>query len=381
MIYFDNCSTSFPKAPGVGMAMMKFIEEGAVNVNRGTYKKAYDVENIVYETRVMLCKLFKFDKPSNVIFTPSITYSLNYFIKGFLKKGDHVIVSSLEHNAVIRPLTQMKDLGIEYSLVKGDVNGNIEAEGFREELRDNTKAIIVLHGSNVSGNILPIRQIGEMIKDTSIAFVVDTAQTAGVIDIDMRDNYIDFLAFTGHKGLMGPQGIGGFIVRDEIAKEIDPVITGGTGSSSDSVYVPEFLPDRFESGTLNIPGIVGLNVALKYLNEIGIDKICEKELKLTSYFIKKVKNIDGVKIVGQQKLENRVAVVSLDFKGLDNASVAFELDNVYNISTRVGLHCAPEAHKTLGTYPQGTVRFSFGYTNTKEEIDLCIEAIKKICEY
>lgn len=381
MIYFDNCSTSFPKAPGVGTAMMKFIEEGAVNVNRGTYKKAYDVENIVYETRVMLCKLFKFDKPSNVIFTPSITYSLNYFIKGFLRKGDHVIVSSLEHNAVIRPLTQMKDLGIEYSLVKGDVNGNIEAEGFREELRDNTKAIIVLHGSNVSGNILPIKEIGEMIKDTSIAFVVDTAQTAGVIDIDMRDNYIDFLAFTGHKGLMGPQGIGGFIVRDEIATEIDPVITGGTGSSSDSVYVPEFLPDRFESGTLNIPGIVGLNVALKYLNEIGIDKICEKELKLTSYFIKKVKNIDGVKIVGQQKLENRVAVVSLDFKGLDNASVAFELDNVYNISTRVGLHCAPEAHKTLGTYPQGTVRFSFGYTNTKEEIDLCIEAIKKICEY
>lgn len=381
MIYFDNCSTSFPKAPGVGTAMMKFIEEGAVNVNRGIYKTAYDVENIVYETRVMLCDLFKFDKPSNVIFTPSITYSLNYFIKGFLRKGDHVIVSSLEHNAVIRPLTQMKDLGVEYSLVKGDVNGNIEVEGFREELRDNTKAIIVLHGSNVSGNILPIRQIGEMIKDTSIAFVVDTAQTAGVIDIDMRDNYIDFLAFTGHKGLMGPQGIGGFIVRDEIAKEIDPVITGGTGSSSDSVYVPEFLPDRFESGTLNIPGIVGLNVALKYLNEIGIDKICEKELKLTSYFIKKVKNIDGVKIVGQQKLENRVAVVSLDFKGLDNASVAFELDNVYNISTRVGLHCAPEAHKTLGTYPQGTVRFSFGYTNTKEEIDLCIEAIKKICEY
>ncbi|MDU1413315.1 MAG: aminotransferase class V-fold PLP-dependent enzyme [Clostridium sp.] len=381
MIYFDNCSTSFPKAPGVGMAMMKFIEEGAVNVNRGTYKKAYDVENIVYETRVMLCKLFKFDKPSNVIFTPSITYSLNYFIKGFLKKGDHVIVSSLEHNAVIRPLTQMKDLGIEYSLVKGDMNGNIEAEGFREELRDNTKAIIVLHGSNVSGNILPIRQIGEMIKDTSIAFVVDTAQTAGVIDIDMRDNYIDFLAFTGHKGLMGPQGIGGFIVRDEIAKEIDPVITGGTGSSSDSAYVPQFLPDRFESGTLNIPGIVGLNVALKYLNKIGIEKIYEKELELTSYFIEKIRNIDGVKVVGEQKLENRVAVVSLDFNGLDNASVAFELDNVYNISTRVGLHCAPEAHKTLGTYPQGTVRFSFGYTNTKEEIDLCIEAIKKICEY
>ena len=381
MIYFDNCSTSFPKAPGVGMAMMKFIEEGAVNVNRGIYRKAYDVENIVYDTRVMLCDLFKFDKPSNVIFTPSITYSLNYFIKGFLRKGDHVIVSSLEHNAVIRPLTQMKDLGVEYSLVKGDVNGNIKVEGFREKLRDNTKAIIVLHGSNVSGNILPIKEIGEMIKDTSITFVVDTAQTAGVIDIDMRDNYIDFLAFTGHKGLMGPQGIGGFIVRDELAKEIVPVITGGTGSSSDSAYVPEFLPDRFESGTLNIPGIVGLNVALKYLNEIGIDKIYEKELKLTSYFIKKVRNIDGVNIVGEQKLENRVAVVSLDFKGIDNASVAFELDSTYNISTRVGLHCAPEAHKTLGTYPQGTVRFSFGYTNTKEEVDLCIEAIKKICEY
>lgn len=381
MIYFDNCSTSFPKAPGVGTAMMKFIEEGAVNVNRGIYRKAYDVENIVYDTRVMLCDLFKFDKPSNVIFTPSITYSLNYFIKGFLRKGDHVIVSSLEHNAVIRPLTQMKDLGVEYSLVKGDVNGNIKVEGFREKLRDNTKAIIVLHGSNVSGNILPIKEIGEMIKDTSITFVVDTAQTAGVIDIDMRDNYIDFLAFTGHKGLMGPQGIGGFIVRDELAKEIVPVITGGTGSSSDSAYVPEFLPDRFESGTLNIPGIVGLNVALKYLNEIGIDKIYEKELKLTSYFIKKVRNIDGVNIVGEQKLENRVAVVSLDFKGLDNASVAFELDSTYNISTRVGLHCAPEAHKTLGTYPQGTVRFSFGYTNTKEEVDLCIEAIKKICEY
>ena len=377
-IYFDNSSTSFPKAPNVGRAMGEFIENGAFNINRGSYEGAYEAGSAVLDTREMLKDLFNCPNSKNVVFTPSVTYSLNFFIKGFLKPGDHVLVTSVEHNAVMRPLVQMEKLGVEFDAVPCDEEGGVTADDFREYIKENTKAIITTHASNVCGTIIPIEEIGALCKEKGLVYAVDTAQTAGILNIDMQKANIDFLAFTGHKGLLGPQGIGGFIASDKLEGLIDPVISGGTGSLSDSEEIPDFLPDRFESGTLNLPGIIGLHQALVYLKEAGIDNMRNEKMEITKYFLDQVKEIDGVKVAGKKTVEGRLGVVSIDFEGFDNSIVSFYLSSKYKIMTRVGMHCAPRAHKTLKTFPQGTVRFSFSHFNTKEEVDVCIDAIKTI---
>ena len=377
-IYFDNSSTSLPKAPNVGRAMGEFIENGAFNINRGSYEGAYEAGSAVLDTREMLKDLFNAPDSKNVVFTPSVTYSLNYFIKGFLKPNDHVLVTSVEHNAVMRPLVQMKELGLEFDVVPCDEEGSITADDFRKYIKENTKAIITTHASNVCGTIIPIEEIGALCKEKGLVYAVDTAQTAGILNIDMQKANIDFLAFTGHKGLLGPQGIGGFIASDKLEGLIDPVISGGTGSLSDSEEIPDFLPDRFESGTLNLPGIIGLHQALVYLKEAGIDNMRNEKMEITKYFLDQVKEIDGVKVAGKKTVEGRLGVVSIDFEGFDNSIVSFYLSSKYKIMTRVGMHCAPRAHKTLKTFPQGTVRFSFSHFNTKEEVDVCIDAIKTI---
>lgn len=374
MIYFDNGSTSFPKAPGVAEAVGEFLQNGAFNINRGNYQEAYDLEEKVLETREMLLSLFHAEKHAEVIFTPGITYSLNYFIKGFLKLGSHVLVSGMEHNAVVRPLKQLEEEGIEWEIVAADGKGKVKAADFAGAIKENTRAVIVNHASNVCGTVAPIREIGKICREKGVVFVVDTAQSAGTLDIDFENDFIDFLAFTGHKGLLGPQGIGGFLIRKELAERITPLIAGGTGSISDQLEMPVFLPDRFESGTMNLPGIIGLHAALKYLQEKGIEKIHEKKMELTAYFLNQVKEFSEIRIVGIPENEGRVAVVSLDFLGRDNGMVAFDLEDMYGIMTRVGLHCAPVAHQMLGTYPQGTVRFAFSTWNTQEEIDVCIRA-------
>ena len=377
-IYFDNSSTSFPKAPNVGRAMGEFIENGAFNINRGSYEGAYEAGSAVLDTREMLKDLFNCPNSKNVVFTPSVTYSLNFFIKGFLKPGDHVLVTSVEHNAVMRPLVQMAKLGVEFDAVPCDKEGGVTADDFRAYIKENTKAIITTHASNVCGTIIPIEEIGALCKEKGLVYAVDTAQTAGILNIDMQKANIDFLAFTGHKGLLGPQGIGGFIASDKLEGLIDPVISGGTGSLSDSEEIPDFLPDRFESGTLNLPGIIGLHQALVYLKEAGIDNMRNEKMEITKYFLDQVKEIDGVKVAGKKTVEGRLGVVSIDFEGFDNSIVSFYLSSKYKIMTRVGMHCAPRAHKTLKTFPQGTVRFSFSHFNTKEEVDICINAIKTI---
>ena len=377
-IYFDNSSTSFPKAPNVGRAMGEFIENGAFNINRGSYEGAYEAGSAVLDTREMLKDLFNCPNSKNVVFTPSVTYSLNFFIKGFLKPGDHVLVTSVEHNAVMRPLVQMEKLGVEFDAVPCDEEGGVTADDFRAYIKENTKAIITTHASNVCGTIIPIEEIGALCKEKGLVYAVDTAQTAGILNIDMQKANIDFLAFTGHKGLLGPQGIGGFIASDKLEGLIDPVISGGTGSLSDSKEIPDFLPDRFESGTLNLPGIIGLHQALVYLKEAGIDNMRKEKMEITKYFLDQVKEIDGVKVAGKKTVEGRLGVVSIDFEGFDNSIVSFYLSSKYKIMTRVGMHCAPRAHKTLKTFPQGTVRFSFSHFNTKEEVDVCIDAIKTI---
>ena len=377
-IYFDNSSTSFPKAPNVGRAMGEFIENGAFNINRGSYEGAYEAGSAVLDTREMLKDLFNCPNSKNVVFTPSVTYSLNFFIKGFLKPGDHVLVTSVEHNAVMRPLVQMEKLGVEFDAVPCDEEGGVTADDFRAYIKENTKAIITTHASNVCGTIIPIEEIGALCKEKGLVYAVDTAQTAGILNIDMQKANIDFLAFTGHKGLLGPQGIGGFIASDKLEGLIDPVISGGTGSLSDSEEIPDFLPDRFESGTLNLPGIIGLHQALVYLKEAGIDNMRNEKMEIPKYFLDQVKEIDGVKVAGKKTVEGRLGVVSIDFEGFDNSIVSFYLSSKYKIMTRVGMHCAPRAHKTLKTFPQGTVRFSFSHFNTKEEVDVCIDSIKTI---
>ena len=377
-IYFDNSSTSFPKAPNVGRAMGEFIENGAFNINRGSYEGAYEAGSAVLDTREMLKDLFNCPNSKNVVFTPSVTYSLNFFIKGFLKPGDHVLVTSVEHNAVMRPLVQMEKLGVEFDAVPCDEEGGVTADDFRAYIKENTKAIITTHASNVCGTIIPIEEIGALCKEKGLVYAVDTAQTAGILNIDMQKANIDFLAFTGHKGLLGPQGIGGFIASDKLEGLIDPVISGGTGSLSDSEEIPDFLPDRFESGTLNLPGIIGLHQALVYLKEAGIDNMRNEKMEITKYFLDQVKKIEGVRIAGKKTVEGRLGVVSIDFEGFDNSIVSFYLSSKYKIMTRVGMHCAPRAHKTLKTFPQGTVRFSFSHFNTKEEVDVCIDSIKTI---
>lgn len=378
-IYLDNACTSYPKPPSVITAMTDYMTQYGTNINRSSYGPAYELESIVFETRLGLSKLFEYDNVKNVIFTANVTTSLNMVLKGLLQKGDHVLVSSMEHNAVMRPLVQLQDHGITFSRIPCTTEGEIlldEAEGL---LQPSTRAVIMTHASNVCGTVMPLAKIGKFCKAHGLLFIVDTAQTAGTLPISIAKCHIDALCFTGHKGLLGPQGIGGFIVTDAAAQAMTPLIAGGTGSLSHVETMPSFMPDKFESGTLNLPGIVGLHAALKTIDVIGIDAIHQKEMALTARFLQGLQQIDDMQIVGKKTIENRVAVVSVTSKTRDDSEIAYALERDYGILTRVGLHCAPAAHRTLGTYPKGTIRFSFGYATTEEEIDTALEALEAIC--
>jgi cysteine desulfurase family protein len=377
-VYLDNGSTSFPKAPGVGQAVMEYIEKTGCNINRGGYQSAYSAAEIVLDTREKLCKLFNTRNSKNVIFTPSVTYSLNFIIKGLLKPKDHIIVTSMEHNAVMRPLAQMKRKGLEVSVAQCNEKGELNPKIMEQFIKENTKAIIMLHASNVCGTLLPAQSVGNICEKHSLKFILDTAQTAGVFNVDAQSMKIDAVAFTGHKSLLGPHGIGGFIVTDEMAEMMEPIICGGTGSISDEENMPSFLPDKFEAGTMNLPGIIGLHAALEYIEKTEIDNIRKREMELTKLFIDRIKNMEGIQIVGKEDTENRAAIVSLNFIKKDNAEISFLLDRDYGIMTRCGLHCAPRAHKTLKTFPQGTVRFAFGHMNADEEVLYAADAIHKL---
>ena len=377
-IYLDNASTTFPKAPNVANAMANYITNYGININRGSYALAYDVEDIIYTTRQRLNTLFNGHDPSHVIFTQNVTMSLNMVIKGLLKAGDHVLVSSMEHNAVMRPLTQLLDKGITFDTIPCDSTGSIQMDSIEPLIRPNTVAMIINHASNVCGTIQPLELIGPICKAHNLQYIVDAAQTAGVIPIDVKACHIDALCFTGHKGLLGPQGIGGIILTKEMAQNLTPLIAGGTGSFSHLETMPTHMPDAFESGTLNLPGIIGLNEGLSYIESQGMENIHNHELALTQAFLEGLQSIDGINIVGKQNIQDRTAVVSITIDSMDPASIAYELESTYHIMTRVGLHCAPRAHQTLGTYPEGTVRFSFGYANTLEDVEAALSALNTI---
>ena len=377
-IYLDNASTTFPKAPTVATAMSDYITNRGININRGSYALAYDVEDIIYTTRQRLHPLFNGHDPAHVIFTQNVTMSLNMVIKGLLKAGDHVLVSSMEHNAVMRPLTQLLDKGITFDTIPCDSTGSIQMDSIEPLIRPNTVALIINHASNVCGTIQPLESIGPICKAHNLQFIVDAAQTAGVIPIDVKACHIDALCFTGHKGLLGPQGIGGIILTKEMAQNLTPLIAGGTGSFSHLETMPTHMPDAFESGTLNLPGIIGLNEGLAYIESQGMENIHNHELALTQAFLEGLQSIDGINIVGKQNIQDRTAVVSITIDGMDPANIAYELESTYHIMTRVGLHCAPRAHQTLRTYPEGTVRFSFGYANTHKDVESALSALHKI---
>lgn len=383
-IYLDQASTSFPKAPGVAQAMMDYLTMNGVSVNRGCYSSAYSAEEVIYETRQLLAELFHFSKCKNVIFTPNVTTSLNFILKGFLKPGDHILVSAMEHNAVMRPVVQLASSGISFDRIPCRTDGSMILEKVEELIRPETKAIVTLHASNVCGTRMPLDALGEICQRHQLYFVVDSAQTAGIVPINMDKMHIDALAFTGHKGLRGPQGTGGFLVSQELAEQMEPLISGGTGSVSHTEEIPDFMPDRFESGTPNLPGIYGLHEALLYLKTHSLQAINEKELSLTGYFLEQLQALDDtgrhIRIIGKKDLTDRNAVVSIQTPEIDMSQVAWQLDNEYGVMTRVGLHCAPNAHKTLGTYPAGTIRFSFGPENTKNELDFAIQGLKKILD-
>ena len=377
-IYLDNASTSFPKAPGVAEAMYDYVKNCGCNVSRGGYDEAYQAEEAVLDARQRLTRLFHGPDCRNVAFTKNITESLNVLLKGLLHTGGHVLVSAMEHNAVMRPLQQLAAQGVAFDRVPCKPDGSLCTEELEKLLRPETRAVVMLHGSNVCGTLLPAAEVGAFCHAHGLLFILDTAQTAGAFPIDMEAMHIDALAFTGHKGLLGPQGIGGFLLRPELAGQMEPLLSGGTGSVSHLETVPPFMPDRFEAGTLNLPGIMGLRAALIWLEEQGIDAIRRHELALTRQFLAGLRDIPRLRAVGRQDTENRAAVVSVAAEGIDPAFLADALGREYGVLTRVGLHCAPNAHKTLGTYPTGTVRFSFGPWNTAQQVDAALAALREL---
>ncbi len=382
-IYLDNGATSFPKPREVADAVYEYMTSVGTNINRGGYQAAYDLEGIVYETREMLTDMFNGPDCKNVVFTKNITESLNVVLKGFLKPGDHILCSSMEHNAVMRPLVQLEKQGIRFDRIPGNRFGELDLGAVEGMIRPETVAIVMTHASNLVGTVNPIGEVGRICRARGLKFIVDCAQTAGMLPIDMKEMCIDALCFTGHKSLLGPQGIGGFILDDDMVGRIDPLLSGGTGSISHTEEIPDFMPDRFEPGTMNLPGIVGLHASLEWIRSKGLDAIAAHELGLTQRFLDGLKPLEDagkLRIIGLRGTGGRTGVVSIQTLTTDCADTAFRLDFEYGIMTRVGLHCAPNAHKTLGTYPTGTIRFSFGYFNTEEEIDTAIRALTEICE-
>ena len=377
-IYLDNAATSFPKPEGVSTAMKTYLDQVGATINRSVYGSAQDAGLVTLQLRQRLKKLFHFPEAvTHVILTPGATWGLNMAIKGFLKKGDHCIVSSMEHNAVMRPLLQLP--GVEFDRIPCNREGLLNPADVEKLIRPNTRLLVMAHGSNVCGSVQDARAVGEICRKHGIAFVLDAAQTAGHYPVDFEAFGLSALCVPGHKGLLGPSGIGALLMTDAFAKTLDPIVAGGTGSASDSEYLPDYLPDRFESGTPNLPGIYGWEAALQYVETRGVEALRTHEMALCQRFLEGLSSIEGVALCGTKDLNRRVGVVSVDFLHKDNAEAAFELELDYGILTRCGLHCAPSAHKTLDTFPRGTVRFSIGFSSTEADVDAALCAIRSIC--
>ena len=377
MIYLDNAATTRIKPKVVVEAVAEALTTLG-NAERGTHSASLGASRTVFSTRMKLAKFFNAEGPSNIVFTMNATESLNIAIKGILKKGDAVITTCLEHNSVLRPLYQLRDEGVELSFVSADKFGRPNYEEFESLIKPNTKAIISTAGSNLTGNLVDIKRVGEIAKKHGLIFVVDASQTAGVFPIDVKELNIDILCFTGHKGLLGPQGTGGMYVRDGV--EVKPYLSGGTGVQTYNEHQPVEMPTRLEAGTLNGHGLAGLDAAIDYINEFGMQTIHDKEMSLMWRFYNGVKEIEGVKIYGDFDVKDRCPIVSINLSDYESGAVSDELANRFEIAARPGGHCAPLMHKALGTVDQGAVRFSFSHFNTEEEVDTAINAVRTLTE-
>ena len=377
-VYLDNAATSFPKPPTVGARMREYVDEVGASVNRGSYQAAQQAELVTLRLRQRLCALFRFADPAHVILTPGNTWGLNMLLLGALRPGDHVLVSAMEHNAVMRPLTQLAKHGVAFDRIPCDAEGRLQADRIETMLRLNTRLVLLAHASNVSGTVQDAAAVGEICAARGIAFALDAAQTAGHIPLDFTALHLSALSVPAHKGLMGPQGIGALLLRPDFAETIEPLVSGGTGSVSDSEDIPLYLPDRFEPGTPNLPGIYGWEAALEYLEGITVEAVAAHDRALSERLLAGLRDMPSVVLVGLYTAEGRVGVFSLDFPGKDNAEIAARLEEEFGILTRCGLHCAPSAHRTLGTFPRGTVRLSLGWFNTEADIDRALRAIKAV---
>lgn len=379
-VYLDNASTTFPKPKIVTDSIYEYLTNIGGNANRSTSSNSLASNKEVLMARQKIADFFNFDKIENVIFTNNITTSLNILIKGILKKGDHVLTSSIEHNSVIRPLISCKEsIGIDLEFVKANKNSFINPSDFEAKIKPNTKLIVLTHASNVTGCIQPIKEIGAICKKHNIFFIIDTAQSAGTVKIDFNEVNASALAFTGHKSLLGPQGIGGFIISDKFNEACSTFIEGGTGSLSHDIYQPTFLPDKFESGTLNIPGIVGLSRGIDFINEIGLENIKSHNTNLYKKLVSGLLEL-GYTVYGDLSCNNSTTSISFNLENVDPSELSFYLDS-NGISNRSGLHCAPKTHETIGTFPLGSVRLSISYFNTNEEIEYVLKILNDAKKY
>lgn len=376
-VYLDNAATSFPKPPAVAQAMLRYMTEVGASVNRGAYASALDTGMTALLLREGLCRLFRHSDPTHCILTGGNTMGLNMALRGWLRPGDHCLTSGMEHNAVMRPLRDLAEQGVAYDRVPCDAEGRLDPLDLLRLIRPNTRLVVMAHASNVGGGVQDIPAVGKICRERGIPLLLDAAQTAGHWEIDFEGWGLSALSVPGHKGLMGPSGIGALLLSPEFAGNLVPIVTGGTGSASDSERQPTCMPDRFESGTPNLPGIYGLRAAVDFILETGVETLRRREEELTSQFLAELRGVPDIRLAGPWTLENRTGVISVDFSGQDNAEAAFRLEQDYGVLTRCGLHCAPAAHKTLGTFPQGTVRFSPGWYTTAEEIAAAAAAVRE----
>ncbi|MFC1716784.1 aminotransferase class V-fold PLP-dependent enzyme [Candidatus Poribacteria bacterium] len=377
-VYLDNAATSYPKPEEVYEAVGHFMREIGVSSGRGAYRKALRADRIIYEARKSLAELFNIKDSKQIVFASNATEALNLAIKGILSQDDHVITSQMEHNAVWRPLKRLeREHGIEITQIPCLPDGSLENPDLvKAAIRSNTSLAVFTHASNVSGTIMPIAEIGEICSEVGVPLLVDSAQTAGAFTVDVEAMKIDLLAFTGHKGLLGPQGTGGLYIREGI--HLEPLKEGGTGGDSILETQPDVLPDRYEAGTLNAAGLAGLRAGVQFILSQGIQNIRKRELEFTAYLLDRLGEIDAIKIYGPQDPQKQVGVVSINIADYQPEEVGYVLDEVYGTMVRTGLHCAPCAHRTIGTIDRGTLRISLGYFNTEAEIDHTIKALKQI---
>lgn len=377
MIYFDNAATTLHKPPEVIEAVVHAMTTSG-NASRGTHTGSLAASRTVYETRKKIADFFHCSRADHVIFTSNSTEALNIAICGTLGKGDHIISTDLEHNSVLRPLYHLEEQGASLTFLSANKKGCIDYDDFKRSIKPNTKAIVCTHASNLTGNVLDIERIGHIAKAHNLLFIVDASQSAGCIEINMENMNIDILCFTGHKGLLGPQGTGGLCIHESV--EIRPFKRGGSGIHSYEKGQPQAYPARLEAGTLNSHGIAGLCAAINYINTITIPVIAKKEQELLWHFYKGICNIPEIHIYGDFDTKERAAILSLNIEGYDSGTVSDLLSQEYDIATRPGAHCAPRMHQALGTTETGAVRFSFSSFNTMEEVEIAIQALKELVE-